>query len=104
MTARENLLALVEQLVHERCTVPEFEQAFYDRYLETSEGELSETDHAFFGRAQELLDWTGDGPSASERAWGWMSHAEYAAWLRAAHQRYLAGESIEPPAQRTETT
>jgi hypothetical protein len=64
---------MIEKLLREEWSVPEFRTHYYDFYLEkVPDDALSEADWEFFGALQEKLDRTEEKP--------WLDHDQYVLW------------------------
>jgi hypothetical protein len=83
MTHRDELLRMIERLVSGEWSVPEFEAAYYEYYLdEVNDDSLSDRESEFFGAVHEKLDWTDKAPDPESRAYGWVDHDEFREWLQ----------------------
>ena len=81
---------MIEKLVRGQCSVAEFEQAYYDYYLEkVPDGVLTDEDHRFFGSVQEKLDWTAKTPTTDEKKGGWLTQEEFVKWVRLQRDLYF---------------
>ena len=85
------LFGKIERVLAGAITVAAFEAEFYWFYFEqVPEDALSASDRDFIESVCEKLDFSAPDPDAESRRHGYVSHAEFLAWLRA---RYAAHEA-----------
>jgi hypothetical protein len=96
MTYRSELLAMVLRLASGELSVPQFQEMFYDYYIEkVPDDAMADRDYEFFGTLQQKLDWTDPAPLDEDRLYGWINHEEYVAWAKGMLEHYLAGSATE---------
>jgi len=95
MTHRDELLRMIHRLVSGEWSVPEFEGAYYEYYLEeVTHDSLSDQEFEFFGTVQEKLDWTDEAPDPESRAYGWIDHEEFRQWVQAQLDNFYRGGAV----------
>lgn len=96
MDYTSTLLDMVQRLVSGEWSVPQFQEMFYDFYIEDVPGDaMADRDDEFFGALQEKLEWTDPAPPDEDRLYGWINHAEYVGWAKRMLERYLDGSDLE---------
>ena len=91
MDQRNVLLSMIGQFLNSQWSLSEFDRQFYSYYIDEhpADGGLPDTEHQFFSRVQEKLDWTSAEVSRHDRRDGWMNEQEFREWLQHELQLHL---------------
>lgn len=96
MDYTSTLLDMVLRLVSGELSVPQFQDIFYDFYIEdVPDDAMADRDYEFFGALQQKLDWTDPAPPDEDRLYGWINHAEYVGWAKKMLGLYMNGSDLE---------
>jgi hypothetical protein len=92
MDLRDELDAVIGALLVGRITYSEFQEAWWDSYINRSADvekfTLEGSDH--YGAVNERQEWTADPPDEASRKYGWIDSDELRAWL-------TVHEMVKPP-------
>lgn len=79
---KKTLLSMIEKVISEEWSIPEFRTHYYDYYLEeVPDNHMSDHDLSFFGAVQEKLDWVDSKPDLESRTAGWIDYDSFLKWL-----------------------
>jgi hypothetical protein len=91
-SCRGILLSKINELLEGKTSVPEFQDKYYDYFLDkVPDKSLAEPELMFFGLIQEQLDWTTENPG-EDKKWGYKNYQEYTDWARKVTQAFLKDE------------
>jgi hypothetical protein len=87
---RTILLEKINKLLAGQLTVPEFQDEYYNYFLDSVPDDgLTKAESMFFGLIQEKLDWTTETPGKEDKKYKYKSYKEYTEWVRHVTELFL---------------